>query len=291
MTNPFIEHRPLLFSIAYRMLGSAMEAEDMVQETYLRWQGKDVATIKNPRAFLTKITTRLCIDHLRSAQVQRESYIGPWLPEPLVTSVEEPPDMLELSDSLSFAFLVMLERLSPLERAVFILREVFAYDYAEISAIVEKSETNCRQILRRAKQHLHKNKPRFDTPLEAQQRLLGQFLQTCLSGDVASLADMLHEDVVVWSDGGGKVIAAQKPVRGRNLVTRFIGGILRMAPDQFDIRPVHVNGQMGFLTSIAGKPFQVATAHIENGKIRALYFVLNPDKLRRVDRLQRDFEE
>src|SRR5688572_16689957 len=171
-TDPFTQYRPLLFSIAYRMLGSVMDAEDMVQETFLRWQQTAANEVQSPKAYLTAIITRLCIDYLRSARVQRESYLGPWLPEPFLTDdTTGAAELAALSDSLSMAFLVLLEKLSPLERAVFLLREVFDYDYSEIAAIVGKTEANCRQLVRRARQHLSDGRPRFDTSPTEQQTL------------------------------------------------------------------------------------------------------------------------
>ena len=193
----FNQYRSLLFAIAYCMLGSVMDAEDMVQETFLRWQQASASAIRSTKAYLTTIITRLCIDHLRSAQVQREQYVGSWLPEPIVTEKSaDPIAMAELSDSLAMSFLVLLERLSPIERAVFLLREVFDYDYDEIGGIVEKNPTNCHQIARRARQHLALEKSRFQVNPQHQERLTQQFMQAFRQGDLQGLLDLLAEDVI-----------------------------------------------------------------------------------------------
>lgn len=198
----FNEHRPLLFAIAYRMLGSVMDAEDMVQETFIRWQQTSEQAVKSTKAYLTTIVTRLCIDQLHSARVQREQYIGPWLPEPIVTETATDPSALaELADSLTVAFLVLLERLSPLERAVFLLREAFGYEYTEIGRIVEKSATNCRQIARRARQHLAAQRPRFQASLQQQEQLTRKFMRACHQGDLQSLLDLLAKDITLWTYG------------------------------------------------------------------------------------------
>src|SRR3989442_6937649 len=211
--------RPLLFSIAYRMVGSAMDAEDLVQDAYLRWHGAPDVDVRSPKAYLATIVTRLAINHLHSARVQRESYVGPWLPEPLMT--EHVPDAsghVELSESLSMAFLVLLERLSPVERPVFLLSKVFAFDYAEIARIVDKSEANCRQLLARAKKHLGGPRPRFEVAPEHAERMLERFSRAASTGDMDGLLALLAEDITLWSDGGGKVVAALKPIQGADQV-------------------------------------------------------------------------
>src|SRR3954466_16146302 len=203
----FEAYRPLMFSIAYRMLGSVTEAEDIVQEAYLRYQATPTDEIVSHKAFLSTIVTRLCLNQLQSARAQREAYIGPWLPEPVLTGVDErfaPLQQAELHESLALAFLVLLEQLTPLERAVFLLREVFDYDYAEIAAIVGKAEAACRQLLRRAKQHIADHRPRFKPTPEAHRQILTHFLQAVGSGELAGLLAMLADDVELWADGGGK---------------------------------------------------------------------------------------
>ena len=240
----FERHRPLLFSITYRMLGSVADAEDAVQEAYLRWREVFEAEVRSPRSYLSAVVTRLSINRLRSAQAWREQYVGPWMPEPL------PPDdaaditaaLTELDESLSMALLVLLESLNPVERAVFLLREVFDYDYEEISRIVEKSEANCRQIARWARQSVAARRPRFERSPEQEERLTRQSVEACTSGDMKGLVGLLSEDVTLWSDGEGKVAAAPYPIHGPERVARFLLGVLRMVPPGFSARPVRING-------------------------------------------------
>jgi RNA polymerase sigma-70 factor (ECF subfamily) len=276
----FTRHRPLLFSIAYRLTGSVMDAEDILQEAFLRWQNTTDDDVRSPKAYLSAIVTRLGIDHLRSAQVQREDYLGPWLPEPLVT--DQPPDTAVLAESLSMAFLVLLESLSPVERAVFLLREVFDYEYEEIAKIVEKSEANCRQLVRRAKAHLADRRPRFNTSKEQQQQITFQFAQACLNGNLNGLLSLLAEDVVNYSDGGGKATAATKPVYSSDKVARFWMGLTRNAPPGFTAQFGTANGQPAILGYVNGKPYSVSILHIEAGRIQGIYNILNPEKLKRV---------
>jgi RNA polymerase sigma-70 factor (ECF subfamily) len=265
------------------MLGSVMDAEDMVQETFLRWQQTAETPIQSPKAYLTAIITRLCIDHLRSARVQRESYLGPWLPEPLLTDdTTGAAELAALSDSLSMAFLVLLEKLSPLERAVFLLREVFDYDYAEIAPIVGKTEANCRQLVRRARQRLSDGRPRFETSPAEQQTLTIQFAQACATGDLDGLLHILAEDITLWSDGGGKVSAARQPIFGSDRVSRFLLGLMKKAPPDLTTRFALVNGQPGFVNYIGGRPNNVLTLEIGNGRIQAIRVVVNPDKLKTI---------
>ena len=281
----FSPHRPLLFSIAYRMLGSVMDAEDMVQETFLRWQSAD--DVRSPKSYLSTILTRLCIDQLRSARVQREAYVGPWLPEPLFT--EEMPDMdekLAQADSLSMAFLVILESLQPAERAAFLLREVFDYEYAEIASIVDKSEANCRQMVHRARQHVRERRPRYDAPPEQVQRLTEQFMQASISGDVSGLLRLLSEEVTLLSDGGGKIVAAINPILGQDNVARFLVGIAGNAPDSFEYRFAQINGRPGVVNYFDGQPQSVGTLEIVDGKISSIYIIVNPEKLQRIPPLR-----
>ncbi|MBZ0300355.1 MAG: RNA polymerase sigma factor SigJ, partial [Anaerolineae bacterium] len=252
MSETFEDYRPLLFSIAYRMLGSAMEAEDMVQETYLRYQTTTPETIQSHKALLTTIITRLCLDHLKSAQVQRETYIGPWLPEPVLTGrdgalLTAPGAHLSAFESISMAFLVLLESLSPLERAVFLLREVFDYDYADIARIVNREEVACRQLYSRAKKHVAAHRPRFEPSPEAHQRILTQFMHVVDAGDVAGLVDLLAEDVTWYSDGGGKIAAATRPLHGRDHVLRFLAGLIRLRRAGTTVTIEEVNGRAAII--------------------------------------------
>lgn len=278
----FADLRPYLFTVAYNMLGSVMDAEDVVQEAYLRWE-RAGAVAESPKAYLTAVVTRLCIDFLRSAKVRREAYVGPWLPEPLVMAVS--PNVEEdvtLSETLSLAFLVLLESLSPTERAVFLLRQVFDYDYAEIAAIVGKSEANCRQMMRRARQHIEAGKPRYDVPLKQQEALVAQFAEACVAGDLEGLINLLAEDIEVWSDGGGKVVAARKVVYGREMVARFLLGIMRLAPDNAESQFALINGQLGIVARVHGRPVLVMALEVGNGRVQTIRNILNPDKLQHV---------
>ena len=286
----FDQHRPLLFSIAYRMLGSVMDAEDVVQEAYLRWQRAPQAEVRSPKAYLSAVVTRLCIDQLRSARARREEYIGSWLPEPLPT--EPAPDAALLEESLSMAFLVLLESLNPTERAVCLLREVFDYDYGEISRLVDKSEENCRQIARRARQSVAARRPSFESSPEQEERLMGSFLEACFGSDMEGLLALLSEDVTLWSDGGGKTRAALNPIHGADKVARFFSGILRKAPAGFVVRRASINGRPGLIGYFEdGRPQSVATFDVAEGSIRAIRLVVNPEKLRAVPPLSASGEE
>ena len=279
----FNQYRPLLFSIAYRMLCSQMEAEDMVQESFLRWQTVSTAEVQSVKAYLTSVITRLCIDHLRSAKVQRETYVGPWLPEPLVG--DQPPGTdrsVALAESLSMAFLVLLERLTPIERAVFLLREVFDYDYSEIASIVDKSEANCRQLVRRARQHISAQRPRFDPIPEQQERLTVQFMETCARGDMPGLLSLLADDITVWSDGGGKVTAARRPIVGADRVAHLFITIQSKIPPGLVTKAAWINGQPGLISYLNGQPENVLIFDIAAGQIQTIYAVRNPDKLQRI---------
>ncbi len=279
----FNQYRPLLFGIAYRMLGSAMDAEDLIQETFLRWQQARDEPVKSPKAYLATIITRLAIDRLRSAQSQREEYVGPWLPEPLLT--QEMPDMtasIELAESVSTAFLVVLETLSPIERAVFLLRQVFGYEYAEIAQIVGKSESNVRQLVHRAQTHVRHQRPRFETTRAEQEQVVEQFGVACATGNLEGLLALLAPDVVVQSDSGGKVPAARQPIRGADRVARFILGLLGKVPPDFTFAMSEINGQPAFVSYMGGKPYSVTMFEISNGRVQAIDIVINPDKLRRI---------
>jgi len=284
----FDRYRPLLFSIAYRMLGSVMDAEDIVQEAFVRWQGASEGEVRSPRAYLSAVVTRLSIDQLRSARVRREEYVGPWLPEPLP---EEPaPDVADtaaLNESLSMAFLVLLESLTPTERAVFLLREVFDYDYGEISHLVDKSEANCRQIAHRARGYVAARRPRFERSPEQEERLTGSFLEACMGGDMEGLLELLTEDIVLWSDGGGKARAALNPIRGSDKVARFLLGILGKTPPGLVVRQTRVNSQPGIIGYYAdGQPQSVTTFDIAEERIRAIHILVNPEKLGNIPGLQ-----
>jgi RNA polymerase sigma-70 factor (ECF subfamily) len=267
----FEQHRALLFGVAYRMLGSAADAEDLVQEARLRWLGVE-DEVENARAFLVTVVTRLALDHLKSARVRREEYIGPWLPEPVAT----PPEV-DAGD-ISTAFLLLLERLSPAERAAFLLHEVFDYEHAEVGAILGKSEEACRQLASRARRHLREARPRPSADAAEHARLLAAFARASQAGDLKGLEELLADDVVLHSDGGGKVNAARRPVHGANEVARFVLGIRRFY-EGVDFSVGRVNGLPSVISRQAGQIRGVITFDVADGKIRAIYSVLNPDKL------------
>jgi RNA polymerase sigma-70 factor (ECF subfamily) len=274
----FESYRPLMFAIAYRMLGSAMDAEDIVQEAFLRYQGAH--NIEMPKAFLTTVVTRLCLDQLKSARAQRESYIGPWLPEPLITA-QTPFD--NEYESISLAFLVLLESLTPVERAVFLLREVFDYDYNDIAHIVDKSEASCRQLFHRAKAHVAEHRPRFEATREAHQQMLERFMQACAVGDLEGLTNLLAEDVVMTPDGGGKASTATHPLHGQNIVARFWLGLLRRLTDAFTVEILEVNGRPALMIRAPESVGDSLIAfEMDAGKIRDFYVMRNPDKLVRI---------
>jgi RNA polymerase sigma-70 factor (ECF subfamily) len=276
----FTNYRPRLFGLAYRMLGSVMDAEDIVQEAYLRWQQVSGAMVDEPRAYLTTVVTRLCIDHLRSARVRREQYVGPWLPEPLVTDqAPEPSNAPALAESLSMAFLVLLETLTPQERAVFLLHEVFGYSFTEIATVIGKSEANCRQIAGRARKHVEGRRPRFDASRDQQERLLHRFVKACTTGDMDALLSVLADDVTLWADGGGKVQAALEPIHGAAKVARGALTVLAKAPPGLTFRFALVNGQPGIVAEIDGQPYSVLTFDVVGDRIQTIRSVANPDKL------------
>lgn len=279
----FNQHRSLLFAIAYRMLGTVTDAEDMVQETFLRWQQTTEATVKSAKTYLSTTTTRLCIDHLRSARVQREQYVGPWLPEPIMTQqTNDPAAQVELADSLSMAFLVVLERLSPIERAVFLLREVFDYNYDEIAQMVGKSPVNCRQILRRSRQHIADQRPRFPASHQQQEQIAAQFLEASSQGSLQDLLTLLAKDVTFWSDGGGQVVAALKPLQGAMKVARFLLAIRSKWLSTSVAHVIEVNGQPGILYRVNDDIHSVMTFEIVDSYIQSIYSVRNPEKLKRI---------
>lgn len=285
MLEIFQTVRPKLFGIAYRMVGSASAAEDILQEAWLRFQTVDPAEIRSPEALLTTIVTRLCLDQRKSAQVQREVYPGIWLPEPLLTPTlaiaDDPLDSVMKLESISLAFLHLLESLGPEERAVFLLREVFDYEYREIADFLQKSEAACRQIFSRAKKHIAAHRPRLPTTASEHERIFSSFVQAVQGGDLAQLMTVMAEDVHCYADGGGKATAATRLVTGRDNVARQVNGLRRsgLRPgDQVEL-PL-INGRPGVLIRNAqGQATTALFVDIADGAIRGLYFVRNPDKL------------
>jgi RNA polymerase sigma-70 factor (ECF subfamily) len=262
----------------------------MLQETFIRWRQSAEENVRSPRAFLVTIVSRLCINYLQSARVQREEYVGQWLPEPIVTDPgSDPFGIIKVDESLSMAFLVLLERLTPIERAVFLLREVFEYEYAEVAAVLGQSETNCRQILRRARHHVSAMRPRFATSERKQSDLFERFLNAVRTGEMEGLVDLLSEDVVLHSDGGGKAIAVPNMVRGADNVARGILGSLRkFVPKTLVRRLALINGEPGLVNYLNGKPHSVLTIDIADDHIRAIYILTNPEKLSHVPNLPND---
>jgi RNA polymerase sigma-70 factor (ECF subfamily) len=297
--SQYTEYRPLLFSIAYRMTGSVSDAEDIVQEAFLR-AGKDAAKdaeVESPKAYLATITTRLAIDHLRSARVRRESYVGTWLPEPLLASTPggepDPAELAETSDSLSMAFLVLLESLAPAERAVFLLREVFGYDYSEIADITGKTEAACRQTFARSRRRIDEGRPRFETSRAEGDELTALFLAAADGGDMSSLLERLAPDVVFYGDSGGKGEAFITPVFGRDQVARVIRfSFERTLELGATLRAAWVNGQPGVLARDAdGDLIAVIVFDLLGGQVLAIRTVANPEKLRHLGPISRAWHE
>jgi len=283
----FESYRPYLFAIAYRMLGSAMDAEDMVQETYLRSQSAPPETIRSLKAFLTTIIIRLCMDQLQLARRKREVYVGPWLPEPILTTMTaetlDPAERVEMNESISLAFLVLLEQLQPFERAVFLLREAFEYEFAEIATMLDKSEAACRRSFSRAKLHLRAHRPRFPASRQIHRQLLDGYVQAVQGGDMTTLTHLLSEEVTLWADGGGKIKQAPlRPIIGRDAVARFSLGTKRFWPENARVEIEEVNGQAALIIRADGQVFSVLTMDVEDGQIQAIRIIVNPEKLARV---------
>jgi len=281
MIETFTEHRRTLFGIAYRMLGSVSDAEDLLQEVWLRWQRQTGSAIQSPKAWLVSTTTRLCIDQFRSARRMREEYYGVWLPEPLTASTTTAPDSaVGLSDSLTMAFMLMLESLGPVERAAFLLHEVFDYDYATTAEIIGKSEANCRQIICRAHGHLQAQAKAPPPPGEQAEQLVEEFLAAAETGQINRLLALLAEDAVVYSDGGGRVKAAGRPIISADHASRFIIGIWPRLPAGTKWQPASINDRPGYLMHAGDELYCALSFDLAGDRIRNLYFVLNPEKLR-----------
>jgi RNA polymerase sigma-70 factor (ECF subfamily) len=283
-SDPYAGLRPLMFSIAYRMLASVGEAEDVVQDAFLRYQRAlaEGAEIESPRAYLSTVVTRLAIDQLRSARVRRETYVGEWLPEPLLAGDADPAAHAEEADSLSMAFLLLLERLSPVERAVFLLHDIFGYGYDQVAAIVDKSEGNCRQLALRARNHIESEKPRFDASRKERDELAARFFAAVTDGELDSLVEMLAADVVVYGDGGGKAPQWAAPIVGAERVARLFGGLGGQLRELgITIQPRRVNGQPGAVFfDLEGRLTNVWSLDIVDGAVQTVRSVINPDKLR-----------
>jgi RNA polymerase sigma-70 factor (ECF subfamily) len=296
LAHAYEDLRPLLFSIAYRMLGSVAEAEDIVQDAFVRYQAAlaDPSTeIESPKAYLSAVTTRLAIDHLRSARHRKESYVGEWLPEPLLTdeAALDGARYVEEADSLSMAFLLVLERLSPVERAVFLLHDVFDYGYDEVAGIVRKSEDNCRQLASRARRRVREEKPRFEASRRERDELAARFFDAVGDGDMDGLIELLAADVVVYGDGGGKVPSWPRPIVGRDRVARLMQGVgekVRAVGARMQL--TEVNGQPGALWyDESGRLVSVMALDVANGAVQAIRSIVNPEKLAHLGRPLGDF--
>jgi RNA polymerase sigma-70 factor (ECF subfamily) len=279
--DPFVSHRGLLFTVAYEMLGSAADAEDVVQETWLRWAGVEVAGVRDPRAYLVQVVTRQALNRLRSVSRRREEYIGDWLPEPLLTSPDVAEDV-ELAENVSIAMLTVLETLSPPERAVFVLREVFETPYGEIAEVVGKTPVAVRQIARRAHQHVAERRPRMQVDRAQQQAAVQKLLAAISTGDVQGLVEVLAPDVVVISDGGGVVPAARKQITGVRKVAALLALAVKWA--DFAVTSACLNGMPGFRIDVGGEVTAVSLA-VEDGRITRMYVIRNPHKLGWLDKV------
>ncbi len=285
-TEPGIEtYRPLLFSIAYRMLGSVMDAEDIVQETFLAWSDGERSRVKSAKAYLCRMVTNRSVDRIRGAVREREAYVGPWLPAPLLTEgaqEDDPGDAYLRKESLSTAYLLLLQQLSWSERAVFVLREALGYEYDEIAEIVGKSSVNCRQIYRRARKAVSGLDSSAELPIPKSDKLrqkVDEFVVALTGGHPGKLIGLLKADANLYSDGGGKISAAIRPILGAERVASFLLGVLAKSPPDFSYRVANVNGHAGIVTYIGGRPSSVTTFRMEAGAIADVYIVVNPDKL------------
>lgn len=280
-TETFVAHRNLLFTIAYEMLGSASDAEDVLQETWLRWVGVDLDTVRNRRAYLVRITTRQALTRLRTLSRRKESYVGPWLPEPMLTTPDVAEDV-ELAESVSMAMLLVLETLKPAERAVFVLREVFEFEYDDIAYAVDKSPASVRQIAHRAREHVAARRPReLVSPAESSSALAA-FQRAVNTGDLQGLLDILAPDVVALADGGGVKRAVPQPVVGADKVVRLFSGGMSKIDAQVSAEAVHVNGWPALIVRLEGELDGVMAVRVERGLITGMYYVRNPEKLKRV---------
>lgn len=279
--DEFESLRPYLFAIAYRMLGSASEAEDVVQDAYLRAQDAPTPDIRSPKAYLATIVTRLCLDQLKSARATRETYLGPWLPEPVPTAdlLPAPVQAAERREEISLAFLVLLERLTPEERAAYVLREAFEYPYDEIAAVLGKSAAATRQLAHRARQHVAADRPRFTAAADEQRRLTESFLAAARRGDLHALTDALAADVVLWADGGAKARAARRPIHGRAAIANWLVGVIPSLPADTRTTYEAINGEIAVLLWLGDELNSATILETRDGRVQAVRSILNPDKL------------
>ncbi|MFD8722394.1 RNA polymerase sigma-70 factor [Streptomyces sp. NPDC059629] len=284
LTDVFEEHRPMLMGVAYRMLGRVADAEDVVQDAWLRWSRADRGDVREPRGYLVRITTRLAVDRFRQIRARGETYVGPWLPEPYVTdfaaTAPDTAERAELADSVSLAVLVVLESLSPLERAVFVLREAFGYPHAEIAAMLDRSEAAVRQLAGRARRHVDERRPRYEVDPAQRRDLTERFLAAAAEGDLERLMSLLAPDVRLVSDGGGKATAALRVIVTPAKVGRFLLGVARKEGAGLSFRFLEINGGLAVLLLAEGEPDSVLQLDVADGLVRAVHIIRNPDKLR-----------
>ena len=278
-TAVFDQHRQLLFGVAYRVLGRAMDAEDVVQDAWLRWREVDHAEVLDPRAYLVRVATRLAIDRLRSAQHRHETYVGPWLPEPILTTPDVADDVMR-TESVSLAMLVVLETLSPLERAVFVLREAFSFSYAEIAEILDRNEDAVRQLAHRARQHVQERRPRFDADRATQRRVSQLFVAACMTGDLSALMAMLAPEVTLHADGGGVAKAPRRVIVGSDKVGRFLAAAATNGPPEPRMYLADINGQPAFAIMSHGEVVTVIALDITGDQVTTVRLIANPEKLR-----------
>jgi RNA polymerase sigma-70 factor (ECF subfamily) len=283
--DAFESHRSQLMALAYRMTGSVADAEDIVQEAFIRWKRADRGSVRQSKAFLSKIVMRLCLDSLKSARARRETYVGPWLPEPVLgEGAMAVDDATELAQDISMALMMALERLSPSERAAFLLHDVFDSSYAEVAATIDRSEAACRQLVSRARAHVRAARPRYAPSTGEHERVVRAFGAAILTGDIDGLQKVLAEDVVLYPDGGGRVLSALRPIHGSDRVARFLFGVLKKFPlaGSAQILEQIINGGPGFYIEENGQPVQTMAFDIRDGRIASVYVVRNPDKLARL---------
>jgi RNA polymerase sigma-70 factor (TIGR02957 family) len=283
----FEAHRELLFAVAYRMLGTVADAEDAVQDAWLRWSAAPRSEIAEPRAYLARTVTRVALNRLRSARARREAYVGSWLPEPLLTTGPDTADRAELAESVSLAMLVVLESLTPEERAVFVLHEVFGFPHAEIAAAIGRSDASVRQLMHRAREHVQARRPRFDVDAGQQRAVTERFLAAATGGDIDQLMMVLAPDVTLISDGGGKAKAPLRPIVGAAKVARWLAGIsarpyMGTEISDMTVEPAEINGGPGTLITVGGKPITAVTTVVADGRISAIQLVASPGKLRAI---------
>ncbi|MFD4402971.1 RNA polymerase sigma-70 factor [Nocardia sp. NPDC058499] len=277
--DPFVEHRRLLFGTAYHLLGSVADAEDILQDAWLKWDAVDRSSVKHPKSYLVRTVTNLALNRLTSARATRETYIGPWLPEPLITAPNAAEET-EMADTVSTAMLVVLETLDPTERAVFVLREVFGFSYAEIGGFLDRPEATVRQISRRARAHVQARRPRFDADDGTRKEITEKFVAACHGGDLNALMELLAPEVTLWNDGGGVVTAARRPLHGPDHVARWLLGVVaKPSSTGLVLDPVTVNGELSIVGTIGGYRIGALTYDIHDGRIENIRFQVNPGKL------------